>query len=442
MAVQFSLQGRYDRHAAWILSGTAIRVAQKMGYHRDGETLKLPPFETEMRRRIWWQLILQDAKHAMASGLSSSMLPQHWDTKQPLNINDADMFPGSTEPLRAREGPTEMAFCLIIYQISRFLVTPNVGYGNPSFEAAVLGHEVGNEEDRTVSAEKNIERHRVLLGGLVDRIAQTEKDFIDPAAGKIHVAALTIRPMLSSKLNEMIMPIREQPEWGTEIFGPKDSLFKVLIMNNEHNTDAYETMKNCGFLWFAKLHFQLDVFIVMTGRLLSRPLGVLADRAWRLVEKTYVYHTELHDTSQKRHLELACLTIKAWKAREEAMRRAGQNIQTPAFILQLMDLADFASGSDGRSSSTHPPGTSPQIPQQPQQMTELDQFLGGYLDVTALNWDMWGMNSGANIDDMSNLGPGGRHMPNGLSDMNMVFGDTPISTGMNSLGNMDTNGHL
>lgn len=73
-----------------------MRVAQKMGYHRDGELLGLSPFETEMRRRIWWQIIMQDAKNAMVSGLSHALLPLHWDTKSPQNVNDADLFPTAT----------------------------------------------------------------------------------------------------------------------------------------------------------------------------------------------------------------------------------------------------------------------------------------------------------------------------------------------------------
>lgn len=48
-----SLQSRYDRHAAWILSGTVVRIAQEMDYHRDGELFNLDPFETDMRRRTW-----------------------------------------------------------------------------------------------------------------------------------------------------------------------------------------------------------------------------------------------------------------------------------------------------------------------------------------------------------------------------------------------------
>ena len=47
-----------NAHALWILTGVALRIGQRMGLHVDGATLGLPVFEAEMRRRIWWQIML------------------------------------------------------------------------------------------------------------------------------------------------------------------------------------------------------------------------------------------------------------------------------------------------------------------------------------------------------------------------------------------------
>ena len=40
----------------WTLTGTVIRLAQSLGIHRDGSNFNLAPYETEIRRRIWWQV--------------------------------------------------------------------------------------------------------------------------------------------------------------------------------------------------------------------------------------------------------------------------------------------------------------------------------------------------------------------------------------------------
>ncbi|ODA79118.1 hypothetical protein RJ55_04709 [Drechmeria coniospora] len=411
----FSLQGRYDRHAAWILSGTVVRIAQKMGYHRDGETLGLDPFETEMRRRVWWQIAIQDSKYAMMSGLSQSLLPTACDTKLPQNVNDADIFPGSTEPVRPREGPTEMAFCLLLNEVYKFKISSDQSFDGPSFEAAIMGQDLDPDGDASGARQTLFNNFRVLAEGLERRLMDLETKYVDVHAGDVHLAALTIRPMVTNKLSEMLVPMREQPEWGTEIFGPKDKLFKVVVMGSEHKIDAFERLKDTGFLWFMKLHFQLDIFAVMTGQLCQRPTGSLADRGWAVIERVYGSYTELSDMSQKQYNVQAHFVLKAWKARENALRQAGQTTTTPALIARLRELLQpFESRSSGPSSATPPMPTLPlHHHQQPHGQhpnvkmesagsmpfdpagTDVDPFLGGYLDMPALNWDMFGMSDSA-----------------------------------------------
>lgn len=358
-----------------------VRIAQKMGYHRDGDTLNMTPFETEMRRRMWWQIILQDAKNALVSGLSNSMLPSNWDTKMPKNVNDADLFPGSTEPLQPREGPTEMAFCLTGYQIAKFLISAEFLHGTPGLEAAIMGDAVVAVDGEP--APPSIEKYRELVEDLEDNLRTIESRYIDASAGPAHVAALTVRPMLVSKMREFLVPMRKQPEWGTEILNTKDNLFKIIIMNNEHSAHAYEVMEQTGFLWFVKLHFQLDIFAVMTGQLCQRVTGALVDRAWNLVQKVYRFHPELFDMNQKAYAAQAQLVLKAWKAREQAYAQMGCSLDYPAFIYRLQECCS----TDSTRGSEPPPPTAvaqPQVSSAPS--SELNRFFGDYLDVGALNW--------------------------------------------------------
>ncbi|KAM0340870.1 hypothetical protein ACHAPU_010286 [Fusarium lateritium] len=377
-----SLQNRYDRHAAWILSGMVVRIAQKMGYHRDGDYLGLSAFETEMRRRMWWQIILQDAKNALVSGLSHSLLPSSWDTKMPQNVNDADLFPGSVEPIQPREGPTEMAFCLMGYQIAKFLINAESLHGTPGFEAAVMGDDFEGQDPTTIP---NIQEYRDLVDSLEQNLLEVEARYVDPTAGPVHIAALSIRPMICSKMREMLVPMREQPEWGTEILNKKDNLFKIVLMNNEHSTDAYDTMDQAGFLWFLKYHFQIDIFTVMTKQLCQRSSGSLADRAWNMVQKIYHYHPELLDMTQKTYSIQAQTVLKAWKNREQAFIAAGQRYETPNFIYRLQEVV-----CENRTSEPSPQQPIAHHSASSHQMTDIDPFLGNYLDVSTLNWDIWG----------------------------------------------------
>lgn len=421
-----------------------MRIAQKMGYHRDGELLNLTPFETEMRRRIWWQIILQDAKLSIVSGLNHKFGHDDHDTKQPLNLSDADLFPGSTEPVQPREGPTEMAFCLITNRLARLIISETTMNG---FEAAILGD---RDEDDPDSTEITLrEKYRRIIRELEVDLRNIEQRYCDPSAGSAHAAALTIRPLLVQKFKEMLMPMREQPEWGTEIFHPRDNLFKIVLMNNEHNTDLYEQMSALGYLWYVKMHFQLEVFAVLTGQLCKRPTGSLAERGWSIVEKIYKWQTELYDVSQKQFATQAQYTLKAWKAREQAFASSG-GIEAPEFIVRLREI--LPSTHDSRAStqaSMSPPqgmgsmggGPGGEHQQQQQQLqqhhqqpiNDLDQFLGGYLDVSALNWELWSGDMDTTTDVTSNNGSVGGHQRGqsfgGVNPISAAFFDASFNSG-------------
>lgn len=372
-----TLQGRYDKHATWILSGTLLRIAQKMGYHRDGEVLKLPPFETEMRRRIWWQVVMQDVKYAMISGLNNSLLPVNWDTKRPSNVNDADLYPGLTEQVQERDGPTEMAFVLVMTEIGKFLI---IAASNPGFDAAIMGQSLDYAMGDAEIASANLEKYRAILRDLDTNLKLVESRFVDASAGNVHSAALSIRPLIASKLSEMLAP--PDPALTTG----QDRLMKMLVNNLEHNVDAYENLGRNGFLWFVQPHFQLEVFSVLTGMLAERPNSPMAERGWRTVDAVYVQHPEILDTTQKQYYKQAQFTLKAWRAREQARAANGlPAIPEPEYITRLRaTVVSNDSRAQSHSSITPPNFT------QPPQLTELDSFLGGYLDVSQFQWDdMW-----------------------------------------------------
>ncbi|KAG5988467.1 hypothetical protein E4U43_004735 [Claviceps pusilla] len=429
-----SLQGRYDIHLAWVLTGTVVRIAQKMGYHRDGEILGLDMYETEMRRRIWWQIMIQDAKYAILSGLGQSLPLLHWDTKMPSNVNDADIFPGSTAKVRAQDGPTEMGFVLILNEIYKLKLQSQSQVDASAFEAVLLGHDVGPDEETSHVMAQHFRDH---LQELKRRLGEMEDQYIDESAGNVHRAAKCLRCMCMAGLGDMMIPLRQHAEYGTEIFSPKDVLFKIFVYATEQRLNQYEIMSECGFLWFVKSFFQLDVFAVITGQLCQRPTGILADRAWNLVERIYHYHDELFDMSSRQHAVQAQIMLKAWRVREQYFMQNGQLVERPRYIQRLRELLP---SSDSRSSTFHHSSTSGISPpfhqaasasasdsaasapafrsfqsemqsghlsqqkqqQQQQKTTQLgqqqlsqgagsmDPLLGGFFDMANMNWDVLG----------------------------------------------------
>lgn len=101
-----------------MLVAAVVRVAQSLGLHRDGSLLGISAFETEMRRRIWYEICLLDLKTAQDHGCDPSITTASYDTQMPLNINDQDLSedPNAPPPV-ARSEFTEMTFCLVRYEM-------------------------------------------------------------------------------------------------------------------------------------------------------------------------------------------------------------------------------------------------------------------------------------------------------------------------------------
>lgn len=422
-----------------------VRIAQKMGYHRDGEQLKLNPFETEMRRRIWWQLLMHDSKLAHLSGLNMTLLPQQWDTKEPSNINDADLFPGSSEPVQAREGPTEMVFVMMMYEMLKFnLRLDNSNHGS-LFEAALLGQAPGGEEASASDTAALFSKFREQAKDLEDALYNIEQKYCDPSAGNVHIAALTLRPQISCHLDEILLPLKEHAEYGTEIFGPDDVLFKLITLGNEHRAESFDQMAKSGFRWFVRLNFQDEIFAVLTTKLAQRTSGSLVDRAWTGIEKTYKIHSELFDMTQKQYAAQAQITLRAWKNREATLAQSGWPVETPGFIKQLKELVpETTSSTPGSANPSQAAAAAaaaqsmaeqqPAAPQPPFMQTQpppqgmlLDPFVGNYMESSGFNWDMLNdmmPNSGA--DQFSASMMTGYGMPNSSNMGNMGGGMGPM----------------
>lgn len=88
-----------DHHVRiWLMIGIMIRVALRMGYHRDARHFdNITPFQGEMRRRAWHLLYQIDVLVSFAIGLPSMIRRIESDTQPPHNLLDTDFSVHCTE---------------------------------------------------------------------------------------------------------------------------------------------------------------------------------------------------------------------------------------------------------------------------------------------------------------------------------------------------------
>lgn len=372
---QTTIYGRSARDEIWFLSGVVMRMARKLGMHRDGETLQLSAFDTEMRRRLWWQLVIFDAKSATASGIRETLLPSDWDTKMPANINDTDMSPQTTT-IRAHDGPTEMVWCLMLCTLAQFMNENRL----PNFDDDILrgqGPEPGSPGYEAYL--KSVERYSGILDALDARLLAAERKYCNPAAGPIHVHATCLRPRFIARMRALLMPMRECPEWGIEVNNARDNLFRISLCHHEANLSW-----GGGFEWSFRSHFRVDSFLYMVGEMYMRPqTGSFADRFWRVAEGVYRHHEDLWDMSSRENVRLGRFVVQTWRVRERALLAMGIPYDVPVFVQRLMvSLPQQSLGEAGHHQSADQQ-VGPSL-LDPSSSTEqlLDQSSGGFLDTT------------------------------------------------------------
>ncbi|PKS08035.1 hypothetical protein jhhlp_006647 [Lomentospora prolificans] len=82
----------------WLLLGMIIRLALRMGYHRDPSRFpELSPLQGELRRRLWLALYSADLLLSIQMGVPRMIKDGQWDTKPPRNLFDDDFNESSQE---------------------------------------------------------------------------------------------------------------------------------------------------------------------------------------------------------------------------------------------------------------------------------------------------------------------------------------------------------
>lgn len=93
------------------LFGILIRLAMRMGYHRDPSHYpRISVFDGEMRRRVWSLICQLDTLISFQVGLPRTIQPWQYDTELPSNIHDTD-FDENTAQLPPSRPTAEYTAC-------------------------------------------------------------------------------------------------------------------------------------------------------------------------------------------------------------------------------------------------------------------------------------------------------------------------------------------
>ncbi|KAJ8117619.1 hypothetical protein OPT61_g1221 [Boeremia exigua] len=103
-----------------ILAGIVVRIAFRMGYHREPSRFpEISPFKAEMRRRTWLMVMSLDLATSSQVGLPRLIQPFMCDTEEPRNLFEEDLYESITElpPSRPESELTPSLYTVVLTRV-------------------------------------------------------------------------------------------------------------------------------------------------------------------------------------------------------------------------------------------------------------------------------------------------------------------------------------
>jgi len=313
----------------WMMTGLVIRMAQALGLQRDGANFAhLTPYEIEMRRRIWWMLCTLDIRASEDQGTDYTIASDSFDTKFPLNINDADIEPGTTEMPTARDCLTDMTIPLVqveICNIVRKMMAQSSKDDAPGIE----------EQNR-------------LINEIYQKVDQGYLQYSVEEGNIVYWLQVTVTRLVMAKMTLFIyLPVlfsSPSAHFSDQI---KNKLLVAAIEVAEYNhaLNAEQACKNWRWVYQTYTHWHAIVYILI--EICRRPWSPIAERAWVALRSPWLIPAQSNMRKNLRvWVPLRKLTAKAKKHRDAELERLRSDPQA-AERLEMEDQRIPVPGSSG-----------------------------------------------------------------------------------------------
>lgn len=321
-----------DPRVLWSLCGVACRIAITLGLHHDGTTLGITPFDIEIRRRTWWQILILDIRSSEDHGSDPVIIQHSFDTRFPLNVDDEDLNPNMTSLPSERAGLTKMSFTLTRYYTamtfarlfarpSNFL-SPTGSWPEPTFE----------EKQRWI-------RH--CQHRLEERFFR-HYNMEDP----LHWITYTVARLILAKQWLMLYQPFLRSKLGAELpVATRDHLFLTSLEAIESSIRLEKQRLTVKWGWLFKTYTQFHALAFVLSELTRRTSGPMVDRAWQAVDDTKMYLWEKDSESRKGPLTKPIMRLEA---AARAVRANALSGNQPAGSEDEDDAVKSEEGSDSR----------------------------------------------------------------------------------------------
>ncbi|KAH8732089.1 putative C6 transcription factor [Phaeosphaeriaceae sp. PMI808] len=319
-----SVKPATDPRSLSSILGTTIRIAQRMGIHDESLNSRQPALEAELRRRLWWSIVMFDARLAEMTEFRLGMLLPTWDCKMPSNTNDFDFRPEMKTPPEVHGMTSEALFAVVRSEFGNFIRNSSfhLDFINPALKALA----------RPVSSESNYETEDEL--DTLDRVIEKYLRYCD-AQNPLHFLTIWWARGQSAK-NRFIKLLSEATVNRTEV--QRDATISYALTMLECDTKLMASKDLHGFRWVIYLNFPFPALVHVIEDLKSHPFSGHAQKAWNILSENSLARFKDMD-SRDVHMDrsgsspffkiFSGVLLRAWSAHEAAAAQIGCSPMEP-----------------------------------------------------------------------------------------------------------------
>jgi len=359
-----SIQNVVEPRSVSCFTGVADRIARRLGLHRAASHSKMSPVEQEVRKRVWWELVLLDARVLEKIGIGSSSIASDWNARLPSGLSDADLD-SLQRPLSnpSTQPSSEMIFFLVRVEGAHFLARTRNQKGTQKSSG-----EVGR-----------LERKLHMIDDFERRLQSRLLCYCDTAL-PLHRMAIMLAQLVISRLRMSIHAVEESTCRGES---QRAAVGLQFLQHCSFNLNSYNDMREDAsltcFKWFMLQNLPIVGYIHILRLLQIHTFGSAVDQAWEAVRR-------FRSTGVR--LVVDSLTMKAWKARIAASPNT--YIEEPPFIQEInqrrlaaatTDMLPHLKGIDTAIQSSD-------TPSEADFMAMLDDILSGEMS-NEFDWLPW-----------------------------------------------------
>ena len=313
-ALFLGLVRRHDSpRFVWMMTGLVIRMAQYLGLQRDGAHFKnLTPFEIEMRRKVWWAVCILDVRASEDQGTDLTITSGSFDTKIPLNINDADINPESKQMPTERDGVTDMSFARIfagLCDIVRQMMASGVRDGAAGLE----------DQNR-------------LLNEIYQKYEHGYFQYTTESGNIVYWVAVTIARLTMAKMTLIVfLPVlfSSPSEHFSDEIRTKLLVSAIEVAEYNHVLNAEQACRQWRWIYQTYTHWHAIVCLMI--EISRRPWSPIIERAWVALHSSWLIPAQTpNDKNLRMWFPLRKLMAKAHKHRDAELNRLRADPQAAA----------------------------------------------------------------------------------------------------------------